>query len=60
MRYKKASEDVNNLAKAGLEKALGTPRHFLLIFSGKQRLLVRCCGASSSRELTKYCSTANP
>ena len=28
VRYKKASEDVNNLAKSGLEKALSTPETF--------------------------------
>ena len=28
VRYKKASEDVNDLAKVGLERALGTPENF--------------------------------
>ena len=35
VRYKKASEDVNNLAKSGLEKALGSPATFPANFFGE-------------------------
>ncbi len=39
VRYKKASEDVNNLAKSGLEKALSTPETFPSDLFGQSTVL---------------------